>query len=214
MQIQDIPFVSVVIVNYNGKEFLRDCLESVLNCNYANLEVIVVDNGSKDGSCGFVESVSLSGHNVRLIRNERNLGPSAARNQGIEIARGKYIAFLDNDTRVDPLWLRAAINSFESDPEIGACQCKLLLDGSDSVIDCVGEYLGHNGFLVQVVIPGQEKDVGQYDQIGEIFVAKSAGMIARKDILIAIGKFDGDYFIYVMGNPSGGFIAVYCYFVS
>lgn len=134
---KDVPLVSVVIVNYNGKVFLQPCLESVLHCDYPNFEVIVVDNGSTDGSCEFVEKTSQSNPNVKLIRNEDNLGPSAARNQGIGVAEGKYIAFLDNDTSVAPLWLRVAINSFELDPQIGACQCKLLLDGSDSVIDGV-----------------------------------------------------------------------------
>lgn len=197
VQMQEEPLVSVVIVNYNGRGFLRACVESVLNCDYPDFEVIVVDNGSNDGSCEFVENISRSNSNVKLIRNKNNLGPSAARNQGIEIAEGKYIAFLDNDTRVDPLWLKTAIIFFQSDPKIGACQCKLLLDSSDSVIDCVGEYLGQNGFLVQVVISGEEKDIGQYDHIGEIFAAKSAGMIARKSVLDKIGGFDEDYFIYV-----------------
>ncbi len=194
---QDPPFVSVVIVNYNDKKVLRPCLESVVNSDYPNIEIIVVDNGSTDESSEFVQRFSQLYPNVRLVQNEHNLGPSTARNLGIDVAQGKYVAFLDNDTRVHPRWLREGIPLFEATPTIGACQCKLILDGTDGIIDCVGEYLGQNGFLVQVVIAGQEKDSGQYDDIDEIFAAKSAGMIARKDVLKRIGGFDDDYFIYM-----------------
>ena len=191
------PLVSIVVINYNAKEYLESCLNSVLNSDYPNFEVIIVDNGSEDGSLEFLEEISKSKPNINVIKNEENLGPSAARNQGIKIAKGKYVAFLDNDTRVRPLWLKEAIKVFEADPKIGACQCKLILDDTDNIIDCVGEYLGQYGFLVHVVTPGEEKDVGQYDIIIEIFAAKSAGMIARKDVLNKIGGFDDDYFIYM-----------------
>jgi hypothetical protein len=191
------PLVSVVIVNYNAKEYLKSCLNSVLNTDYPNFEVIVVDNGSGDGSVKFLEEISKSKTNIVVLRNEENLGPSVARNQGIEKANGKYVAFLDNDTRVHLLWLKEAIKVFEADSKVGACQCKLILDDSDDIIDCVGEYLGQYGFLVQVAIAGEEKDRGQYDRQLEILAAKSAGMIVRRDILKKIGGFDDDFFIYL-----------------
>lgn len=193
---QEKPLVSLVIVNHNAKEYSELCLNSVLNSDYPNFEIIIVDNGSEDGSLEFFREISKSKPNINVIRNEENRGPSAARNQGIEKAKGKYVAFLDNDTTVHPLWLNEAIKVFESNSKIGACQCKLILLGTDNVIDSVGEYLGQFGFLVHVVTPGEEKDVGQYDNITEIFAAKSAGMIARKDVLNKIGGFDDDFFIY------------------
>lgn len=192
------PLVSIIIINYNGKLYLEQCLESVFQTDYPNYEVIVVDNGSNDGSVEYVRELCDRGkERLRLIENHENCGPSFARNEGMKDTKGAYIAFLDNDTKPDRLWLKEAIPVLESDCSIGACQCKLLLDSSDSVIDCVGEYLGQNGFLVHVVISGEEKDIGQYDHIGEIFAAKSAGMIARKSVLDKIGGFDEDYFIYV-----------------
>jgi GT2 family glycosyltransferase len=191
------PLVSIVVVTYNAKKYLESCLNSVLNSDYSNFGVIIVDNGSEDGSLEFLEEISKSKLNITVIRNKENLGPSVARNQGIEKAKGKYVGFLDNDTRVHPLWLKEAVKVFEANPKIGACQCKLILDDTDNIIDCVGEYLGQYGFLVNFVTPGAEKDIGQYDNFIEIFAAKSAGMIARRDVLNKIGGFDDDYFIYM-----------------
>lgn len=187
----------MVIVNCNAKGYLRSCIHSVLNSDYPDLEIIVVDNGSEDGSLEFLEEISKSKQEINIIKNESNLGPSTARNQGIKRAKGKYIAFLDNDTKVHPLWLKEAIKVFEADPKIGACQCKLILDDTDNIIDCVGEYLGQYGFLVQLVISGEEKDKGQYDHEIEILAAKSAGTITRRDVIEKIGGFDDDFFIYM-----------------
>jgi hypothetical protein len=193
----NLPLVSIVIVNYNGKEFLRECIDSVLHSLYPNFEIIVVDNGSKDGSQNFIQSLPKKFSVIKFIFNEINVGPAKARNQALEIAKGKYVAFIDNDTRVDPNWLINAIKVFESDLTIGACQCKLILEGTNNIIDSVGEYLWQYGFLVHIVTPGEEKDIGKYDKIFEVFAAKSAGMIARKDVLDKTGYFDEDYFIYM-----------------
>lgn len=192
------PLVSIVIVNCNGTKHLSDCLHSILNTNYINFEIIVVDNASVDDSIKTTKQI-LDPFDIdyKIIKNKINLGPSTARNQGIKIAKGKYIAFLDNDTKVHPAWLKDAIKVFELDFTVGACQCKLILDGTDNIIDCIGEYLGQYGFLVYEVTPGEIKDVGQYNHIMEIFAAKSAGMIARKDALEKINGFDDDFFIYM-----------------
>lgn len=191
------PLVSVVIVNYNGKQYLEDCLKTVFQNTYPNYEVIVVDNGSSDGSIQHIRELFSKYLNLRIIENEHNFGPAYARNAGIRAAWGKYVAFLDNDTKVHPSWLTESIKVFESDTNIGACQCKLLLDNIDNIIDCAGEYLGQYGFLVQEVISGEEADKGQYDEVREILAAKSAGMIARRDILNKISGFDNDFFIYM-----------------
>lgn len=191
------PFISVVVVNYNAEKYLESCLASVLNCDYSNFEVIVVDNGSKDGSQELVEETSRKNEKVKLIKNETNLGLAIARNQGIKMAKGKYVAFIDNDTRVHPFWLSEATKILELNPKIGACQCKLILDGTDNLVDSIGEYLGQYGFLVHLVPPGEEKDRGQFSHITEILAPKGAGMIVRKDVLNKINGFDDDYFIYV-----------------
>ncbi|MDY6893951.1 MAG: glycosyltransferase family 2 protein [Thermotogota bacterium] len=195
-KITEEPFVSVVIVNYNAKKYLEDCIYSILNSDYQNIEIIAVDNGSDDGSLDFLQEILKSKSNVDYIRNEENIGPAAARNQGIRKVNGEYVAFLDNGTTVHPLWLKKSIKFFEDNPRVGACHCKLILSDTDNILDCVGEYLGQYGFLVNVVTSGEEKDVGQYNKILKIFTAKSAGMIVRMDALKKIEGFDDDYFIY------------------
>lgn len=196
-QSQQEPPVSVIIVNYNAKPYIQTCLNSVLKTRYANFEVIVIDNGSVDGSQDYLRSVVRFNPVVKTIYNNKNFGPAFARNQGIKESKGEFVAFIDNDTTVHPDWLKEAVGIFIENSKLGACQCKLIIDGTDNLIDCVGEYLGQNGFLVQIAIPGKEKDIGQYDTITDIFAAKSAGMIARKDVFESIGGFDDDYFIYL-----------------
>lgn len=190
------PLVSIVIVNYNGREHLRRCLSSVLNSDYPNFEVILVDNGSTDGSIELVKRLFGNNPHVKLILNEKNLGPSVGRNIGSRIAKGKYLAFLDNDTEVDSLWLKEAIELMEVDPTVGAIQCKLLLMNERDKFDYAGDYLSQYGFLVQRV-NFKEVDNGQLDHVAEIFGAKSAGMIVRGDVFEKIGGFDADYFIYL-----------------
>ncbi len=189
--------VSVIIINYNGKDYLCRCLESVFKNNYKNYEVIVVDNGSTDGSLNYVKKRFIkNSEKLRLIGLEKNYGPSKARNEGVKLSRGKYLAFLDNDTQVDKNWIIEAIKLFESDKKIGCLQCKLLLLKEKNRFDYAGEYLTPSGFLAQRA-KYREIDDGQYDQPAEILAAKSAGMFIRKDVFEKIGGFDEDYFIYV-----------------
>src|SRR5262249_38317191 len=94
--------VSVVIPNWNGKKFLAGCLDSLHGQTYENNEIIIVDNGSVDGSVEFIET---NYPKVRLFRYEKNTGFSVAVNRGIEEARGEFIALINNDTVLDPNWI-------------------------------------------------------------------------------------------------------------
>jgi len=191
------PLVSIVIVNFNGKKYLKTCVENVLKTKYEPFEVIVVDNGSSDGSAEFIRGAAKSRRSSRCIKfiiNPRNVGPANARNQASNLARGSLLAFLDNDTKPDPNWLKKAVELFR-DPEIGAVQCKIILDDRD-VIDSIGSYLGSLGFLVQRVPLGQIRDMGQFSGVTDIFSTKSAGMLIKKEAFFEVGRFDPSYFIY------------------
>jgi GT2 family glycosyltransferase len=196
------PLVSVVIVNYNGKEYVNRCIEAVFKSNYANIEIIVVDNGSKDGSIEILNKYKRKNNNLRLILLDKNYGPSYARNRGVSEAKGDYLAFLDNDTIPDPNWLIPLIDVLLEDVTVGACQCKLLLFGEPKKFDYAGDFLSQVGFLVQKV-EGGEIDKGQIDENFEILSAKSAGMVIRKDVFKQIGGFDKDYFIYLEETDLG-----------
>ena len=105
--------VSVIVVNWNRRELLRQCLLSLLGQRNATLEIIVVDNGSSDGS---VEMVSLEFPAVIVIRNSQNRGFCAANNQGIARASGEFVALLNNDAEADPLWAHSLQRIFQGSP--------------------------------------------------------------------------------------------------
>jgi GT2 family glycosyltransferase len=190
------PLVSVIIVTYNGKPYLARCLQAVrANC-YPNYEVIVADNGSTDGTTEYLAQLRREWPALSVVCLGYNAGPSLARNRAAARARGKYLAFLDNDTQPAPDWLQVPVELMEADASIGACQCKLLLLCEPHRIDYAGDYLSPLGFLIQRV-PGGAEDTGAFDQHEEIFSAKSAAMVMRRSVFEQAGGFDPDYFIYV-----------------
>lgn len=195
--------LSIIIVNYNGKIYVDKCVNSIFSSNFKDLEVIVVDNGSFDGSIGYLkEKYKAYADRFKTVFLEKNYGPAFARNKGVRIAKGKYIGFLDNDTEVEKKWAEVAISEFENNKKIGIIQSKLILSKERNKLDYAGEYLGQNGFLVQRA-KGGEVDCGQYDQKVEILAAKSAGMFIKKEVFDKIGGFDSDYFIYVEETDLG-----------
>lgn len=188
------PLVSVIIVNHNGIDFVRECLSSVLSSEYKNFEVIFVDNGSGDGSLQYVKKNFGNDPKLRFVENRASLGPAVGRNRGAGVSGGKYIIFLDNDTEVTPPWISELVKVLESDNSIGAAQAKLLRIGSEEY-DCAGDYLGPLGFLIER--SRGAKDTGQFDFIADILSAKSAASIIRKDLFEKIGGFDEDYYMYL-----------------
>jgi hypothetical protein len=191
----DLPLVSIIVVNYNGIEFIDQCLSTIFNTNYPNFEVILIDNASRDGSLECIKKGFANEDRLRLIENAKNVGPAVAENQGSVLAKGKYIAFLDNDTEVDPFWLIELVKVLESDYTIGAAQSKLLNIEDRKKYDCAGDYLGPLGFLIERARYAQ--DEGQFDFIIDILSAKSAASIIRKDIIDRIGGFDEGYYMFL-----------------
>jgi len=189
------PQVSVIIVNHNGIAFIEDCLKSVLNSQYTNFEVILVDNGSTDGSLERAREAFGSEPRLRFVQNNASLGPAVGRNRGARVARGRYLIFLDNDTQVENEWIGGFVAVFENDSSIGAAQAKLLRMGSVEQYDCAGDYLGPLGFLIER--SRGARDTGQLDFIADILSAKSAGSIIRRDLFERIGGFDEDYYMYL-----------------
>jgi GT2 family glycosyltransferase/SAM-dependent methyltransferase/glycosyltransferase involved in cell wall biosynthesis len=112
--------VSIVVVTYNNLYLTQACLDSLVNySDYSNIEIIVVDNASIDETQSWLKSWVSGADNRRLILNDKNLGFAAANNQGLEIAKGKYLVMLNNDTYVTPGWLRTLVNHIRRDLKIG-----------------------------------------------------------------------------------------------
>lgn len=189
------PLVSIVVVNHNGIDFVDACLKSILDSSYNNFEVIFVDNGSTDGSLEYVKRRFGTDSRLKFIENHTSLGPAVGRNRGGRLAKGKYLIFLDNDTRVDNNFIAELIKVLEADNSIGAAQAKLLRMGTDNLYDCAGDYLGPLGFLIER--SRGAKDTGQFDYISDILSAKSAASIIRKELFDKTGGFDEDYYMYL-----------------
>ena len=187
------PKISIIVINYNGYFWLQNCLNSIYRSSYTSYEIIVVDNGSTDNSA---KKIKQSFPQVTLLLLNRNFGPAYARNVALKKTKGQYIAFFDNDTRIDRQCLQKAVRTFTDDPKLGIIQCKLALMNNPKFLDSTGEYLGQNGFLVHRTEMG-DRDCDSRGVNEIIFSAKSAGMIVRRDVIRQAGGFDNDYFIYL-----------------
>ena len=133
----------MIVVNWNRCELLRACLQSLKRQTGTRLEVIVVDNGSHDGSAEM--AAREFGGFTRLIRNAENRGFCAANNQGIQAARGTFIALLNNDAEAEPGWLSALRGAFDAGPEIGMAASKILMYEDPGRIDKAGHLIYPDG---------------------------------------------------------------------
>lgn len=185
--------ISVIILNYNGKEFLRRCLRSVLDSDYPNFEVIFVDNASTDESVNLVRKLFGSDPRLRIIQNTKNLGFAEGNNVGAKHSNADYLVFLNTDTEVDKHWLREVAEVMENEPEIGAAQCKLLQMEDPKRLENVGHYI--DCFGLDYNIGENEVDRGQYDHISEMFGAMGAALVVKREVFFEAGGFDPDYFL-------------------
>jgi GT2 family glycosyltransferase len=188
-----LPIVSVVIVNWDGKHLLRECLDSLIGQqDVTDVEIILVDNGSRDGSVAFVRDIY---RNVRVVSLPANIGFAGGSNAGIRIAAGKYIALLNNDTKADPFWLANFLTAAKASPHsVGMWAGKILSYDTPNIIDNVGLLLYPDGL-------GRgkgrlEKDEGQYDLPGEALFPSGCAGLYRREMLDEIGLFDEEFFAY------------------
>jgi GT2 family glycosyltransferase len=184
--------VSVVIANWNGKHLLDECLGSLVAQQVSGLEIILVDNGSHDGSAEYVREHFSD---VRVISLKENRGFAGGNNAGMQVATGKYIALLNNDTRADPAWLSNLLAEAEANPRsVGMWASKILSADKPDIIDNVGLLMYPDGL-------GRgkgrlEKDEGQYDRTGEAFFPSGCAGLYRREMLDEIGPFDEEFFAY------------------
>jgi GT2 family glycosyltransferase len=187
------PIVSVVVVNWNGKHLLGECLDSLLDQRgVGDFEIVLVDNGSLDGSVEFVRGRYKD---IRVLSLQKNTGFAGGNNAGIRIATGKYVALLNNDTKADPSWLANLVNAAEVDRHsVGMWAGKILSYSNPEIIDNVGLLLYPDGL-------GRgkgrlERDEGQYDEPGEALFPSGCAGLYRREMLDEIGLFDEEFFAY------------------
>ena len=187
--------VSVIIVNWNGKKFLGDCISSIFGQTYSNYEAILVDNGSTDGSSDFARTTFPR---LKIIALDQNYGFAKGNNIGMKEAMKDesltYILLLNVDTRLDPRFIEELVAVAESNDQIGACQPRMLNMMDTSLIDAAGITLDKSGNAIQLGY--HEKDGEQFKQAKEVFGVNAGAALYRRSMLDKIGLFDEDFFIY------------------
>ena len=184
------PAISVAVVNWNRREYLRACLASLAAQRGVRFEVIVVDNRSSDGSA----EMARTEFGARVIANAENRGFCAANNQAFAAARGEFIALLNNDAEAAPDFLANLQRAFDEAPDIGMAAAKVLVWDDPRRIDKVGHLIYPDG---QNRGRGTgEVDEGQYDRVEDCLWPDGCAAMYRKSMLDAIGGFDEDFFMF------------------
>jgi GT2 family glycosyltransferase len=178
------PYVSVIILNWNGGEMLRKCIESLLTSDYKALEIIVSDNGSTDGSDYFVEQHYPS---VKLLRNNKNLGYSRGNNVAVNAAKGDIIIFSNNDIVVEKSTISKLVQVFE-DPTIGIATGVLCYPKS-LIVQNAGLFVHKSGYVIPLMVL---ENISQFASSGiiEVQAVQGAFMVVRKSLFNKIGLFD------------------------
>ncbi len=194
-------FVSVTIVTYNSGRFIRRCLESALGQQYRNLEVIVVDNASGDGTVDILEQFEAR---CRIVYNQENIGFAAAQNQAMGLANGDWVLTLNPDMLLMPNFIQNLVDAGHIDPRIGSVCGKLLtiqatFDLPDKpVVDSTGIYF--TPMLRHLDRGSQEVDNGHYLKYEYVFGACAAAALYRREMIDDVAMngefFDPDFFVY------------------
>ncbi|MCB9461827.1 MAG: glycosyltransferase family 2 protein [Anaerolineaceae bacterium] len=183
------PLISIVIPNWNGKHFLQTCLDSLAAQTYDALEVIIADNASSDGSQAYIREHYPD---VKLVELPENRGFTGACNAGMDVAKGEFVALLNNDTEVDPNWAEALVNAFERHDDVGLVASKMLLFSQRDHIHTAGDGFTVDGRPFNRGV--WQKDEGQYEQEEYVFSACGGACAYRQTMLDEIGLLDDDFF--------------------
>jgi GT2 family glycosyltransferase len=183
--------VSVIIPNWNGKDLLGPCLETLYRQQFDDLETILVDNGSTDDSVAFVEK---NYPQVAIVRLEANRGFSAAVNAGIVASSAPYVCLLNNDTEVDRHWLGTLVSALAADPKAGSAASKVLFFSDPRSVNSAGDEFSLFGVAYQRRwMPG---DAALFNHAGYVFSACGAAALYRRELFDKIGLFDESFFAY------------------
>ena len=187
--------VSVVTPNYNGKDFLYAYFESLIKNSNEIGEVIIVDNGSTDGSQEFIrnyrENVDFP---IVLIENSQNLGFAEAVNQGISKARYDYVFSLNNDTVVEKSAILELLTLLNTDEMIFSASSKMVQFNSPDLIDDAGD---DYTLLAYTKKRGNNQNLNKFIEVSEVFSSCAGAALYRKDLLEELGGFDSEFFAYM-----------------
>lgn len=191
--------VAIVILNYNGRDYLQQFLPFVLASSYANKKIFLIDNASGDDSIATVNKLFTT---VEIIALDKNYGFAEGYNRGLKNIQADYFILLNSDVEVTPGWIEPVIHLMESDTAIAACQPKILSYNNRQQFEYAGAcggwldafgYAFSRGRVFDVI----ENDTGQYDNTASIFWASGAAMFVRAEVYKSLGGLDGYFFAHM-----------------
>ncbi len=188
-----LPFVSIIVVNYNGRTLLGECLQSLQAQDYPRqrYEVIVVDNASTDQSVTFVRRMFPW---VRVLPLAENLGFAGGNNAGFAVARGEWLALLNSDASAEPHWLRESVLAGQSSPGIGGVAGHLVFRNQPNIVNSTGLELYSDGRAGDRDLRRNGYEINRPG--GEVFGGCGAGLLLRRAMIQQLGGFDADLFMY------------------
>jgi len=186
----ELPFVSIIVVNYNSGQYLTNCVRSIMASTYPKKNLVIVDNASQDHS---VEKMLSEFPNVKLIVNRYNLGYAAAGNAGIKSTNDNFIVVMNPDIFVESTWLEELVKAADRIPRGAFFQPKILLMDNPRVLNSAGNMIHIAGF-------GICRGIGAYDteefQESEVCYTSGACMLIRREALQEIGPLEDLFFLY------------------
>jgi GT2 family glycosyltransferase len=190
---------SIIILNWNGLDLLQTCLDSLLAQTFKEFEVVMVDNGSTDGSA---ELIRDRYPRVKLIRLSENVGFAAGNNVGYENSAGEYIVTLNNDTRADPKWLEELVAVADAHPRAGMVGCRICSFHDPDIIDSLGF-----GICLDGMSRGRYRlrrfSSLQMRRVEDILLPSACAALYRRVMIEEIGFFDEDFFAYCEDTDLG-----------
>lgn len=201
---------SVIIPNYNGAEFIKECIDSLKLQEYKDFEIIVVDNGSKDDSADLVEREYPG---IRLKRLDQNYGFSRAVNEGLRMSEAPFVILLNSDTRVEAGFVGALVSAIKSDESVFSVASKMIQMKRPDKLDGAGDLYSAFGWAYA---RGKGRSSEGYTKTAKVFSACGGAAIYRRSILDEIGWFDEFHFAYLEDTDIGyrarimGYKNIYC----
>ena len=183
--------VTIVIPNYNGIAFLKTCLDSVLAQTGVQMDVIIIDNGSVDGSQEFISS---NYPQCELVCLDQNYGFCRAVNEGINRAKSPYVILLNNDTEVRPLFAASLVASMKEDKNRFSCSARMLMYTKRNLLDDAGDFYCALGWGIA---RGKGRPKQEYETADQIFSACGGAAIYQTELVRLIGGFDEAHFAYL-----------------
>jgi GT2 family glycosyltransferase len=196
--VNNLPSISVVILNFNGLRYLDRCLRSALALDYPadRLEIVLCDNGSQDGSSEYVRTQYPA---VRILALARNHGFAEGNNLAAKACRNEWVAFLNNDMWFEPSWLRDLVSPLEEQPGL-ACLTSRILNWDGTAIDFIGGGVNFEGHGFQV---DHGLKASTQDRARRVIAPCGGAMVIRRELFLELGGFDPDYFSFFEDTDLG-----------